>query len=87
MINVYEYKPKQLLEICSKFNQKQYSNIVTLLLLTKYGLFRTSKKNWKLNVWQMDTEAVLKLPKEPKAQRMYSIAYYPHSFFRADMMI
>ena len=32
-------------------------------------------------MWKMDTEAVLKLPKEPKAQRRYSIAYYPHSFF------
>ena len=36
MINVYENKPKQLLEIFSKFNQRQFSTIATLLLLTKY---------------------------------------------------
>ena len=44
MINVYEYKPKILLEICSKFNQKQYSSIVILLLLTKYGLIISNKQ-------------------------------------------
>ena len=36
MINVYENKPKQLLKIFSKFNQRPFSTIATLLLLTKY---------------------------------------------------
>ena len=48
MINLYDYKPKQLLKICSKFNQRQFSSIFTLLLLGL--LFRTRKKNWKQNV-------------------------------------